>query len=60
MYADDTVLFSESISLLQNMLNTLQNYTIKWVLDVNEQKWLFLEMVEKSIHVVMRNGESVD
>lgn len=35
MYADDMVLFSESIDELQNMLNTLQFYTSDWNLDVN-------------------------
>ena len=30
MYADDTVLFSESVSELQSMLDTLFIYTTKW------------------------------
>ena len=47
VYADDMVLFSESISELQNMLNTIQNYTTEWSLDVN---------VQKTKIVVFRNG----
>jgi len=35
MYADDTVLFSEDIDDLQNMLNCVQRYTDKWNLSVN-------------------------
>ncbi|XP_078312623.1 uncharacterized protein LOC144619140 [Crassostrea virginica] len=50
MYADDMVLFSESISELQNMLNTLQNYTTEWSLDVN---------VQKTKVVVFRNGGKI-
>ena len=47
VYADDMVLFSESISELQNVLNTIQNYTTEWSLDVN---------VQKTKIVVFRNG----
>ena len=50
MYADDMVLFSESISELQNMFNTLQNYTTEWSLDVN---------VQKTKVVVFRNGGKI-
>ena len=35
MYADDTVLFSEDIHDLQNMINCLQDYTERWDLSVN-------------------------
>lgn len=38
MYADDMVIFSESISGLQNMLDTLYEYTSKWPLSVNTSK----------------------
>ena len=41
------LLFSESISELQNMLNTIQNYTTEWSLDV---------IVQKTKFVVFRNG----
>ena len=48
MYADDTVLFSKSVSELQRMLDTLFIYTTKWNLTVNIKKvksW-YLEKVE--------------
>ena len=35
MYADDTALFSESASELQNMLDTLHVYTTEWNINVN-------------------------
>ena len=35
MYVNDTVLFSESVSELQSMLDTLFIYTTKWNLTVN-------------------------
>ena len=38
MYADDTVLFSESTEDLLNMLNELRIYCEKWNLAVNSQK----------------------
>lgn len=38
MYADDTVLFSETVSGLQSMLDSLHCYTSKWNLTVNIQK----------------------
>ena len=38
MYADDTVLFSDTSEGLQNMLNTLSSYTSKWKLNVNTEK----------------------
>ena len=56
MYADDMVLFSESNSELQNMLNTLQNYTIQlngvWVSMNKNLKLSFSEMVENGLIVV--------
>lgn len=47
MYADDTVLFSETEQGLQNMLDCLQQYTSKWKLTVN---------VDKTKIVVFRKG----
>ena len=47
MYADDMVIFSESVEGLQNMLNTLYTYTLKWKLKVN---------IAKTKIVVFRNG----
>ncbi|PJE78138.1 hypothetical protein CI610_02930 [invertebrate metagenome] len=38
MYADDTVLFSEDVTDLQNMLDSLQTYTLKWNLKINTDK----------------------
>lgn len=38
MYADDLVLFSESQSGLQSMLNILHKYTLEWNLEVNINK----------------------
>ena len=38
MYADDVVLFSESIVGLQQMLDSLYTYTRKWSLCVNTDK----------------------
>ena len=50
MYADDTVLFSESVSALQSMLDTLFLYTPKWNLTVN---------ISKSKIMVFRKGGKV-
>ena len=47
MYADDMVIFSRSISGLQEMLNSLSSYTAKWSLAVN---------IEKTKTVIFRNG----
>lgn len=47
MYADDTVLFSETEQGLQNMLDCIQQYTSKWKLKVN---------VDKTKIVVFRKG----
>ena len=47
MYADDTVLFSRSVTGLQSMLDTLALYTEKWSLTVN---------VAKTKIMVFRNG----
>ena len=38
MYADDMVIFSETITGLQTMLETLFDYTSKWSLGVNFNK----------------------
>ena len=50
MYADDLVLFSESIEGMQSMLNCLKDYTSEWSLTVN---------VSKTKIVVFRNGGKV-
>ena len=50
MYADDTVLFSESAAGLQKMLDTLSGYCNEWDLKVNIQKTKVL---------VFRNGGKV-
>ena len=47
MYADDTVLFSESISGLQNLLDNVHLYCNEWDIKVN---------VNKTKIVVFRNG----
>jgi hypothetical protein len=47
MYADDTVLFAESASELQNLLNKLEVYSKSWNLSVNATKTKI---------VVFRNG----
>ena len=51
MYADDTVLFSESVSALQSMSDTLFLYTTKWKLTVN---------INKSKIMVFRKGGKVN
>lgn len=50
MYADDMVLFSESIEGLQNLLDELNEYCIAWKLSVN---------VAKSKIVIFRKGGKV-
>ena len=47
MYADDMVIFSDSVNGLQSMLNSLSSYTDKWSLTVN---------VAKTKIMVFRNG----
>jgi len=47
MYADNTVLFSESIQCLQKMLDNLYNYGKEWNLKVN---------ISKTNIIVLRNG----
>jgi hypothetical protein len=47
LYADDTVIFSESVEGLQKMLDTLKSYSEHWKLEVN---------VSKTKMVVFRNG----
>ena len=37
-YADDLILISSSAAGLQNQLNTLQNYSEKWLLKINLKK----------------------
>lgn len=50
LYADDTVIFSESVAGLQKMLDTLNLYADKWKLEVN---------VSKTKMVVFRNGGKI-
>lgn len=50
LYADDMVIFSESIHELQEMLNTLSAYTSTWDLAVN---------VTKTQIVIFRNGGNI-
>ena len=50
MCADDTILMSESVEGLQNMLNTLYDYTRKWGLSVN---------IKKTKIVVFRKGGNI-
>jgi hypothetical protein len=38
MYADDLVMFSESVVGIQNCLNRLKEYTVKWGLQINRKK----------------------
>ena len=40
-YADDTVLFSDSVRGLQSMLDCLHEYTQNWNLSVNVENFLF-------------------
>jgi hypothetical protein len=47
MYADDTVIFSETIEGLQDILNKLSVYCDKWKLTVN---------IAKTKIVVFKNG----
>ena len=47
MFADDAVIFSDSIDGLQSSLNNLESYCLKWNLNVN---------VDKTKIVVFRNG----
>lgn len=47
MYADDMVLFSESIEDLQQLLDTLYMYNTKWDLVLN---------IDKTKFVVFRNS----
>mgnify|MGYP003692219905 FL=1 len=50
LYADDTVIFSESVAGLQKMLDTLNLYADKWKLEVS---------VSKTKMVVFRNGGKI-
>ena len=51
MYADDTVIISETCDGLQNMLNALLTYTKKWNLTVN---------IDKTKIMVFRNGKKIE
>ena len=50
MYADDLVLFSETVIGLQQMLDCLFEYSQKWGMEVN---------IEKSKVMVFRNGGQI-
>ncbi|XP_063420573.1 uncharacterized protein LOC134705786 [Mytilus trossulus] len=50
MYADDMVIFSETVSGLQTLLDTLYDYTSKWSLSVN---------IAKTKIVVFRKGGKI-
>ena len=50
MYADDMVLFSESVDGLQNMFDVLYDYTKQWNLEVN---------IQKTKIVIFRNGGQI-
>ena len=50
MYADDLVLFSETVNGLQQMLDCLFEYSQKWVMEVN---------IEKFKVMVFRNGGKI-
>ena len=50
LYADDLVLFSETVEGLQNLLDNLHVYANKWHLTVN---------TDKTHIVVFRNGGKV-
>lgn len=38
LHADDTILFSEDVLELQNMINCIQQYIQKWDISVNVDK----------------------
>ncbi len=46
MYADDTIIVADSNEGLQNALNCLEDYSRKWKLEVNAQKYK-VTIVEK-------------
>ena len=50
MYADDMVLFSETVAGLQNMFDVLYDYTKQWNLEVN---------IQKTKIVIFRNGGQI-
>ena len=50
MYADDMVLFPETVAGLQNMLDVLYDYTKQWNLEVN---------IQKTKIVIFRNGGQI-
>ena len=50
LYADDMVLFSETVAGLQNMLDVLYDYTKQWNLEVN---------IQKTKIVIFRNGGQI-
>ena len=56
MYADDMVIFSESVDELQKMLDTLYVYSTDWDLTVNVEKSFEMEVKSN----VMNNGTLMD
>ena len=61
LYADDTVLLSESSTDLQNMLNNFVDYCDKWQLKINTSKTKVLIFsrgsIPKNLHFYIRNTE---
>jgi len=53
MFADDLVLFSETATGLQNMLNKLEHYCTKWQLRINLKKTKVM-IFNKGGHVIKR------
>jgi hypothetical protein len=56
MYADDMVIFSDTIKGLQDMLNTLYCYTEKWKLCANINKTKFVVFRKGGIVKEQKNG----
>ena len=54
-YADDAVIFAESIEELQNGINILHDYCNRWKLMLNTEKSQIV-CFKKGDEVVMRNG----
>ena len=57
MYADDMLLFAETREGLQNMLDSLFNYTLKWNLTLNINKTQIVGFLKMEVKCdLMRNG----
>ena len=50
LYADDMVLFAESMEDLQDLLDNFQIYCSQWKLKVNSEKWKVVIFGDKSRH----------